>query len=170
MLWDFAEGNPFGTSSGSFLTTLSGSLKGLSSLGSRRSYNGTAYQKAAQNVENKEWIISTDPPYYDNIGYADLSDFFYVWLRQCLKGFKNFNLETVLAPKEEELIADPYRKGGKAEAENFFMDGMTSTISNLVDKSSNAYPICFYYAFKQSEKTEEGVSFNRLGYFSSRIN
>ena len=158
MLWDFAEGNPFGTSSGSFLTTLSGSLKGLSSLGSRRSYNGTAYQKAAQNVENKEWIISTDPPYYDNIGYADLSDFFYVWLRQCLKGFKNFNLETVLAPKEEELIADPYRKGGKAEAENFFMDGMTSTISNLVDKSSNAYPICFYYAFKQSEKTEEGVS------------
>jgi len=100
--------------------------------------------------------VSTDPPYYDNIGYADLSDFFYIWLRRALKPFFPNLLSTVLVPKEEELIAAPYRHGSKEAAEKFFMDGMSRALKNLAESAHPAFPITIYYAFKQSDDDSAG--------------
>jgi putative DNA methylase len=97
-------------------------------------------------------VISTDPPYYDNIGYADLSDFFYVWLRRNLKPIFPSLYATLAVPKAEELVATPYRHGGKNQAETFFLDGMTSAMHNLAVQAHSAYPVTIYYAFKQAEK------------------
>ena len=96
-------------------------------------------------------VASTDPPYYDNIGYADLSDFFYVWLRRSLKPVFPELLVTLAVPKTEELVATPYRHGSKDEAEIFFLDGMTSAIRQLSEQTHPVYPVTIYYAFKQSE-------------------
>ncbi len=95
--------------------------------------------------------MSTDPPYYDNVPYADLSDFFYVWLRRTLKPVFPSLFATVTAPKADELVAAPYRHGGKAGAEDFFLDGMTQAMHQLAEQSHPAFPITIYYAFKQSE-------------------
>ena len=99
---------------------------------------------------------STDPPYYDNIGYADLSDFFYVWLRRYLKAVFPDLFATLAVPKTEELVATPYRHGGKEEAETFFLDGMKKAINHLAEQSHAAFPVTIYYAFKQSETTGDG--------------
>jgi putative DNA methylase len=96
-------------------------------------------------------IISTDPPYYDNIGYADLSDFFYVWLRRMLRPIFPDLYATLSTPKAEELVATPYRHGSKQAAERFFMDGMTRALHNLVGQAHPAFPVTIYYAFKQQE-------------------
>ena len=96
-------------------------------------------------------VVSTDPPYYDNIGYADLSDFFYVWLRRSLKPIFPDIFATLAVPKAEELIATPYRHESKEQAEAFFLDGMTSAMHNLAEQSHPAFPVTIYYAFKQSE-------------------
>lgn len=104
-------------------------------------------------------VISTDPPYYDNIGYADLSDFFYVWLRRNLKSVFPRLYATLAVPKADELIATPFRHGGRQDAEAFFLDGMTRTMHNLAVHGHPAFPVTIYYAFKQSEtKREEGTS------------
>ncbi|MBS0400772.1 MAG: DUF1156 domain-containing protein, partial [Proteobacteria bacterium] len=104
-------------------------------------------------------VISTDPPYYDNIGYADLSDFFYVWLRKSLRPIFPRLYATLAVPKAEELVATPYRHGGKAEAESFFLSGMTAAMHNLAEQAHPAFPVTIYYAFKQSEsKDETGTS------------
>lgn len=102
--------------------------------------------------------MSTDPPYYDNIGYADLSDYFYVWLRRNIKGVYPDLGSTLSVPKEEELVATPCRHGGKAKAEEHFLTGMTSAISTLARQSSSAFPTTIYYAFKQSEVEQDGLS------------
>ena len=103
-------------------------------------------------------VVSTDPPYYDNIGYAELSDYFYVWLRKSLKPIFPGLYATLAVPKAEELVATPYRHGGKAEAEAFFLDGMTKAISNLAEQAHPAFPVTIYYAFKQAEtKGEAGT-------------
>jgi len=103
-------------------------------------------------------VISTDPPYYDNIGYADLSDFFYVWLRRSLKPVFPDLFATLAVPKAEELVASPYRHGSKEKAETFFLDGMTQAMHSLADQAHPAFPVTIYYAFKQSEtdSDEEG--------------
>ena len=101
---------------------------------------------------NSDLIISTDPPYYDNIGYADLSDFFYVWLRRSLQPVFPDLFSTLAVPKAEELVATPYRHGGKDKAEAFFMDGMTQAMNRLAEQSHPAFPVTIYYAFKQSER------------------
>jgi putative DNA methylase len=100
-------------------------------------------------------VVSTDPPYYDNIGYADLSDFFYVWLRRSLKPIFPGLYATVAVPKAEELVATPYRHGGKLEAETFFLDGMTQAMHNLAEQAHPAFPVTIYYAFKQSDTQDD---------------
>ena len=100
-------------------------------------------------------VVSTDPPYYDNIGYADLSDFFYVWLRRSLQHCLPDLFATLAVPKAEELVATPYRHGSKEKAEAFFLDGMTQAMHRLAEQAHPAFPVTIYYAFKQSE-TRDG--------------
>ncbi|ALG72106.1 hypothetical protein AL072_08675 [Azospirillum thiophilum] len=104
-------------------------------------------------------VVSTDPPYYDNIGYADLSDFFYIWLRRSLRLIYPDICATLAVPKAEELVATPYRHGGKEKAERFFLDGMTQAMSRLAEQAHPSFPTTIYYAFKQSEtKSETGTA------------
>lgn len=158
MSWDYAEGNPFSASSGCWLKNVSWAPAVLSGLG--RSRAGTSSQADASRLPSLAGrVISTDPPYYDNIGYADLSDFFYVWLRSCLREIYPQELATVTVPKTDELVAAPYRQGGKEKAEAFFLDGMTRALSSFCELACGAFPVTIYYAFKQSEsKDGEEVS------------
>ena len=121
---------------------------------------GFANQADAQTqTHSHRKVVSTDPPYYDNIGYADLSDFFYVWLRRALKPVFPDLFATLAVPKAEELVATPYRHGGKAAAETFFLGGMTQALVRLAEQSHPDLPVTIYYAFKQSEtKGDEGTS------------
>jgi putative DNA methylase len=158
MSWDFAEGSPFAKSSSGFLEgvgVVSNVLPILPAVG-----RGDARQADAQGQsESKEKFISTDPPYFDNIGYADLSDFFYVWLRRLLRAVYPNLLATIAVPKAEELVATSYRHGTKQKAEKFFLEGMTQAMRNLAVQAHPAAPITIYYAFKQSEtETTEGTS------------
>jgi putative DNA methylase len=105
-----------------------------------------------------QWIVSTDPPYYDNIGYADLSDFFYVWLRRSLQPIYPELFNTLLVPKAEELVATPYRHGSKDAAETFFLKGMTCAIHSMAEAAHPAFPVTIYYAFKQSERDHNGTA------------
>ena len=105
----------------------------------------------------------TDPPYYDNIGYADLSDFFYVWLRRALEAGLPGLFATITVPKAEELVATPYRHGGKEEAESFFLKGMTQAMQRLAEQAHPAFPVTIYYAFKQSETEEARHNQHWLG-------
>ena len=100
-------------------------------------------------------VVSTDPPYYDNIGYADLSDFFYVWLRRSLRATFPGLFATLAVPKAEELVATPYRHNNKGQAEAFFLGGMTRALKCLSEQTHPALPVTIYYAFKQSERTGE---------------
>ena len=113
---------------------------------------GTAQQRDAQvlSIEAPR-VFSTDPPYYDNIGYADLSDFFYVWLRRSLRPVFPELFATLAVPKAEELVATPYRHGSKEKAEAFFLEGMTQAMHRLAEQAHPAFPVTIYYAFKQSE-------------------
>lgn len=158
MVWDYSEANAFGGMAGDFTVSLKNMMRVLDELP-----NGTpacAIQADAQSQAisgNK--LISTDPPYYDNIGYADLSDFFYVWLRRTLKPIFSGLYATLAVPKAEELVATPYRHGTKEKAEAFFLDGMTHAIHNLAEQAHPAFPVTIYYAFKQSEtKDAAGTS------------
>lgn len=158
MTWDFAEGSPFGESSSGFLEAVkvvSNAIPYFCAYGV-----GHASQRAAQMPpESVGRLISTDPPYYDNIGYADLSDFFYLWLRRSLRTIFPGTFATVATPKSEELVAAAYRHPSEAAAEQFFLDGMTKAMQNLAIESHPAYPITIYYAFKQTDtKTVEGTS------------
>lgn len=151
MTWDFAEANIFGPSTGSLDIILGWIGKAIdklpaSGLGEVRQDDASAPAWSVSNC-----VISTDPPYYDNIGYADLSDFFYVWLRRALKPVLPELFTTLAVPKAEELVATPYRHGGKAAAEKFFLDGMTLAMRHLAHQAHPAFPITIYYAFKQSE-------------------
>jgi putative DNA methylase len=154
MTWDYAEANIFSESSGSYHNLWERQVKGFEALGVGQP--GLALQAdAATQTLSSGRFISTDPPYYDNIGYADLSDFFYVWLRRTLRNVFPELLATIAVPKSEELVATPYRHGGKEQAERFFLDGMTKALKNLAEQAHPAAPISIYYAFKQSE-TEGG--------------
>ncbi len=106
---------------------------------------------AASQAISEHKVVSTDPPYYDNIGYADLSDFFYVWLRRSLRPVFPELFATLAVPKAEELVATSYRHGGKEKAEGFFLDGMTRAMHRLAEQAHPAFPVTIYYAFKQSE-------------------
>lgn len=158
MVWDYAESNAFCSSSGNWMAMIDWCWKALTQF--PNTICGFASQRDAQNQHvSSQKIVSTDPPYYDNIGYADLSDFFYVWLRRSLQKIFPDLYKTVAVPKVEELIASPYRHKNRAEAETFFLDGMTQAIHNLAQQAHPAFPVTIYYAFKQSETSgEEGTS------------
>jgi putative DNA methylase len=158
MTWDFAEGNPFSESSGNWLFNIEWGVKAVQ-LFPARTAGYVAQQDAQTQTISKNKLVSSDPPYYDNIGYADLSDFFYVWLRRSLRQIYPNLFATVAVPKAEELVATPYRHGGKEQAEKFFLDGMTEALHNLAQQAHAAFPVTIYYAFKQSEsKSEAGTS------------
>ena len=154
MSWDFAEINCFSGQSGSWENSLDYTTKGV--VAGSRTVGGHAHQAdATVQRMSTEKVVSTDPPYYDNIGYADLSDFFYVWLRRSLRPIFPGLYATVAVPKAEELVATPYRHGGKAEAETFFLDGMTQAMHNLARQAHPAFPVTIYYAFKQSDTQDD---------------
>ncbi len=159
MVWDHAEGNPFSDSTGNW----GGAIEWIGQVIAKTlpaTCRGTALQIDAQTqTVSIDKVVSTDPPYYDNIGYADLSDFFYVWLRRSLQTVLPSLFSTLAVPKDEELVATPYRHGGKEKAEHFFLDGMTKAMRSLADQVHPAFPVTIYYAFKQSEtKDEEGTA------------
>ena len=157
MTWDFAEANPLSDAGGGFVITSDAIAKVLQRLPS--SEIGAAYQANAAVNARESVLISTDPPYYDNIGYADLSDYFYVWLRRSLKSIYPDLFATLAVPKAEELVATPYRHGSKEKAEAFFLNGMTRAMHNLAEQAHPAFPVTIYYAFKQSEtQAEAGTS------------
>ena len=158
MIWDFAEGNPLSDASGGWTVLVEGI--------------GRAFAKTFESVQKsasgRSWlvdaglqdlsvdrIVSTDPPYYDNIGYADLSDFFYVWLRRSLKPVFPDLFATLAVPKVEELVATPYRHGSKEAAETFFLDGMTRALDRLATQVHPGFPATIFYAFKQSETKQD---------------
>lgn len=150
MVWDYAEANVFGDAAGDFGRCV-GSLTEVLDRGGLIG-KGSARQAGAQSLTLVgPRIFSTDPPYYDNIGYADLSDFFYVWLRRTAQPFYPDLFTTMAVPKGEELVATPYRHGGKAKAEAFFLDGMTQAMQRLASQAHSAFPVTIYYAFKQAE-------------------
>ena len=156
MTWDFAEVNPLSHSTGSFKSMSSQIIDAVEQLPGK-GYGDGVQRDASQTSGVSNLLISTDPPYYDNIGYSDLSDFFYVWLRRSLRSVYPDIFGTMLTPKAEELIATPYRfDGGADEAKAFFERGMSETFKKLAVASAEEYPMTVYYAYKQSESTDDG--------------
>ena len=152
MIWDYAEGNPFSVSSGNLLDALGWVAKVVGTSLSARAPGASFQLDARQQDVSRAKIVSADPPYYDNIGYADLSDFFYVWLRRSLKDIFPDLFSTLVVPKAEELVATSDRHGGKAEADEFFLAGMTRAMHCLAAQVHPAFPVTIYYAFKQAEE------------------
>ena len=153
MTWDYAEAPPFGRTSGNWMAGINWISKVLPALPSRSAGSSTMGDAATQSIGSDK-VISTDPPYYDNIGYADLSDFFYVWLRRSQKSVFPDLFATLSVPKSDELVATPYRHGNKKAAESFFLTGMTRAMRRLADQSHPGFPVTIYYAFKQSETSK----------------
>jgi putative DNA methylase len=154
MVWDYAEGNPWVKGPCNFDWSCSWVSRALDHLPGGRP--ASVEQRSAEDLDSAGMLISTDPPYYDNIGYSDLSDFFYVWLRRSLRDIYPELLSTLLVPKAEELVANPYRHGGKDEARAFFEAGFRKVFSRARDGALSDYPITVFYAFKQSESEDEG--------------
>lgn len=152
MVWDFAETTPFGRAAGSYLVSLGNLAKSIIDAGGP---TGTALQASADE-RALDALISTDPPYYDNIGYSDLSDFFYVWQRRTLRSIHPSLFGTLVVPKAEELVANRYRHGSKEAAREFFESGFKEVFSRARGSASDHFPITVYYAFKQTEATFEG--------------
>ena len=156
MVWDYAEGNPLGESSGAWNVLLGGLVRAFSRAFAATADSSPGYAEqadvAAQDL-SEEKVISTDPPYFDNIGYADLSDFFYLWFRRHLRSMFPEFFTTLAVPKSEELVANPYRHGSNENAEVFFLSGMTRAMQRFADQGHPAFPVTIYYAFKQSERT-----------------
>lgn len=159
MTWDFVEANLL-DSALSIESITDGIARTVESICANKTTFGSAEMgNAVQGSSNKTpcFIISTDPPYYDNVAYADLSDFFYVWHRFVLRDTYPSLFATMAVPKTEELVANPYRHGSKEAAESFFLDGMTLAMSRLATESHPAFPITIYYAFKQSETKDSNT-------------
>jgi len=161
VIWDYAEANALSESSGSWINSVDGISRALGKcfVGSENIPAGYVAQNDAQTQTiSANKVVSTDPPYYDNIAYADFSDFFYVWLRHSL-GNKFANLfSTMESPKQDELVAIAKRHGGRDKAEQFFMNGMTTVMRNLADMAHTTFPISIYYAFRQSSTDTSGTS------------
>ncbi len=157
MTWDYVEGNAFSSSTGNFLGQLEYLINAVLTLPSRGA--GHAFQADAtkQSLSDAK-VISTDPPYFDNVPYADLSDFFYVWLRKSLRQVLPELFGTVVVPKKDELVAFAYRHSDKDAASAFFMKGMKEAMQRLVEQAHPAFPVTIYYAFRQAETEKDGVA------------
>ncbi len=158
MVWDHAESNPFNGYAGDYQTTISTMARTLGDLatgGPGLVVQAEASSGPAASLP-RPLMFSTDPPYYDNIGYADLSDFFYVWLRRCLVTVDPVLFRTLLTPKSEELIAAPFRHdGSRDKAMSFFETGLGRAFQRMRESEHPDYPLTVFYAFKQAE-SEEG--------------
>ena len=150
MLWDFAEPNFLASATGSVSAAVFYSYDPLNWMEPRATGSSNQEDAATQRLSSQN-LVSTDPPYYDNVGYADLSDFFYVWLRRTLRHVFPDLLATMAVPKAEELVATPYRHGSKEEAETFFLNGMGQAIRRIAEQAHPGFPVSIYYAFKQFE-------------------
>jgi putative DNA methylase len=157
MVWDYAESNTFSGMAGDLFVTLNNMMRVLDDIMGNSRGNIENINASKNSFPVRPVVISTDPPYYDNIGYADLSDFFYVWLKRCLSGVWPDLFRRLTTPKSEELVAIPYRHGAKEQAEAFFMQGMGDALTAMRDAGTSGEPLAIFYAFKQSELAEEGI-------------
>ena len=157
MVWDYAEVGPFAGAGGDWIGLVNGTAKVVESSPTDAAGQANPIE-ARRAVASESALLSTDPPYYDNIGYSDLSDYFYVWLRRCLRDVHPELFSTLLVPKAEELVANSYRHGGKDEARTFFEDGFKQVFQHAREHALDDFPITVYYAFKQSEVTADGTS------------
>ena len=157
MTWDYTETNILSNSSGNFLGQLKWVVKVIQRLPAE--INGEVRQISATSRDYAGLVVSTDPPYYDNIGYSDLSDFFYVWLRKSLRTIHPSVVGTMLTPKADELVANPYRHDGKQGAEKFFIEGFNSVFHRIREDDANPdVPMTVYYAYKQQDSGKDGTS------------
>ena len=158
MVWDYPEANPFCNKGGSFDNLFEWTTQSIPNVGRWESGYSVQLDAAIQETTRSK-VVSTDPPYYDNIGYADLSDFFYVWLRRSLRSLVPDLFATLAVPKAKELVATPYRHGTREKAESFFMASMTQAMQRLSLQAHGGFPTTIYYAFKQSEShNDRGIS------------
>jgi putative DNA methylase len=153
MVWDYAETNPFAGAGGDIYGTAHSLCEVLDTFFSLGSAFASQEDARVQSI-SADKVVSTDPPYYDNVPYADLSDFFYVWLRRSMKPVFPDLFATLAVPKSGELVAFAYRHDGKAGAEAFFLDGMTQVMHRLAEQAHPGFPVTIYYAFKQAESNE----------------
>lgn len=149
MTWDYAEANPFSSSSGNFLSQVEWVAEAVENVPAYPECE--AHQADAATRDYSNVVVSTDPPYYDNIGYSDLSDYFYVWLRRMLKPVLPSVTATMLTPKTQELVANPYRHGGKEGAAQFFVDGFNHVFAHIRETARTDIPMTVYYAYKQKD-------------------
>jgi putative DNA methylase len=167
MTWDYIETNPFSASTGNWVSGVEQAAKGVANMPA----TGIAFARQADAAVAKNpkvpWVVCTDPPYYDNIPYADLSDFFYIWLRKILGSIYPDLLSTVLVPKASELVADPFRHGGRAGAQRFFEGGLSKVFEVVRAESSSEYPFTVFYAFKQQESEDESEAEDKAGSLAS---
>ncbi|MBS3179175.1 DUF1156 domain-containing protein [Pseudoclavibacter sp. Marseille-Q4354] len=157
MVWDYTEINPFSSSVGHFLTHVRWVASGIDGLPSSNP-SGIVFQADAASRGYENVVVSTDPPYYDNVGYADLSDFFYVWLRRSLGEIHSQTLGTVLTPKADELVANVNRHGGRAGAAKFFVNGFNAVFKRIRATANLSAPMAVYYAYKQQDTRDAGTS------------
>lgn len=157
MTWDFVEANPFSDSSGNFLGQTEYLVGSMSALVTDTPGHALLADATSQQLSARK-VICTDPPYYDNVPYADLSDYFYVWLRRAMREIDPELFGTIAVDKRGELVAFAYRHEDKKEAEVFFLDGMTKAMRELAGQSHPAVPITIYYAFRQAETEADGVT------------
>ncbi len=163
IVWDFAEANPFSSSGGNFLLFIERAADVIDFLPATTTGVATQSNAITQIISTNK-IVSTDPPYYDNIGYADLADYFYVWARRALRHVLPELFATVVTPKNEELVATAFRHGGKESAGRFFLQGMSAAMANLQTLVHPAFPVSIYYAFKQSETNDGGGGTSNTGW------
>lgn len=154
MNWSFIEVNPFSGSSGNFFSLLNGICKVILRIPANTV--GSVIQASADARDYSGLVVSTDPPYYDNIGYSDLSDFFYVWLRRSLSDIHPSLVSTMLTPKAEELVANPYRHNGKEQAAEFFVNGFNTVFERIRQGANPDVPMTVYYAYKQQDNGKDG--------------
>jgi putative DNA methylase len=158
MVWDYTETNPLAGAGGDIYGCMESLAKVIGRLPASLPGNAVQADAKSQSISDGK-VVCCDPPYYDNIAYADLSDFFYVWLRRCLGTIHPELMATIAVPKADELVASPYRHGGKSNAEDFFLKGMLIALTKASQPAHDAFPVCIYYAFKQSDsRAETGTS------------
>jgi putative DNA methylase len=155
MIWIYAEANPFSTSSGNFLGQIDYLVSALEQLPARGEARVRQLDAAGES-ELGSGLVCTDPPYYDNVPYADLSDFFYIWHRHCLQKIYPDLYRTLLTPKAQELIAEPARQGSWEAAAEFFEAGLREAFKKMLAAQDERFPMTIFYAFKQEEVADDG--------------
>jgi putative DNA methylase len=158
MIWDFAETNPLADSTGGWITCCKYPQTALDSLPQKPNLGRVLYgDSGALKLPPGKYMFSTDPPYFDNIGYADLSDFFYIWMRRILVNVYPDAFGTILVPKDDEIISDPSRHDGdRITARKFFYERLGRVFGLMHQAASTEYPTTIFYAFKQEESTDAG--------------